>query len=255
MTETLDGTPAPLAEITRVVRLVARRDRLSDEETDDLRSLTFLKLLEDERVLQRFQRRSTMGRYLAVVVRRLLVDQRRRQFGRRRPSGAPMRVFVAESAAGGLPDPHACAEVRVALRHRRSQAAAARGAMQAALAALPRTDRALLAWRFRDGRSITDIAAALRVPPQPLYRRFDALLRALRRDVERRGAADAARDIVRECWDEENARAPLFDAPRLAGSAGAGRYNPRHADSRGMCAPADGAAGGGAAGEPASDDR
>jgi RNA polymerase sigma factor (sigma-70 family) len=254
MTDRLDGAPVPLTEVTRVVRLVARRDRLSDDEADDLRSLTFLKLLQDTRVLRRFQRRSTMATYLAVVVRRLLVDQRRRQFGRRRPSGAPMRVFVAESAAGGLPDPHACADVRVTRRHRRSQAAAARGALQAALAAMPRTDRALLAWRFRDGRSIKEIAAALRVPPQPLYRRFDALLRALRRDVERRGAADAARDIVRERWDEENAP-PLFDAPRFAGPAGAGRYNPRHADSHGMRAPADGAAGGGTAGEPAVHDR
>jgi RNA polymerase sigma factor (sigma-70 family) len=217
MTETLNGMPAPLAEVTRVVRLVARRDRLTDEETDELRSLTYLKLLQDERVFARFQHRSSLATYLAVVVRRLLVDQRRRSHGRCRPSGAPRRHFVAESAAGDLPDARACAEDAVLLRDRREQAAAARTALRAALEALPRTDRALLAWRFRDGRTIKEMAEALGVPAKPLYRRFESLLRDLRGAVERRGAAAAARDIVGDCWDEENGEPPIFDAPRFAG--------------------------------------
>ena len=214
--DTLNGCPARLAEVTRVVRLVARRDRLTDEEADELRSLTYLKLLQDSRVFERFQQRSSFATYLAVVVRRLMIDERIRRQGKRRP-GATLRRFVPESAAGHLPDTRARADAEVNRRHQRAQASAARCALCAAIAALPPADRALLAWRFRDGRTIKEIAETLQEPVKPVYRRFERVLRDLRAAVERQGAAAAAREIVRECWDEGGADSPLFEAPRLAG--------------------------------------
>lgn len=214
--DTLHGCPAPLAEVTRVVRLVARRDRLTDDEADELRSLTYLKLLQDSRVFERFQHRSSFATYLAVVVRRLLIDERIRRHGKRRRGKhgwATLRQFVPESEAADLADSRARSDGSVLEGHQRAQAAAARGALYAAVAALPPADRALLAWRFRDGRTIKEIAGMLGHPVKPVYRRFERLLRHLRAAVERQGAAAAAREIVRECWDDGEAEPPVFAAP------------------------------------------
>ncbi len=228
--ETLNGFPEPLSEVTRVVRLVARRDRLTDEEADELRSLTYLKLLQDSRVFERFQHRSSFATYLAVVVRRLMIDERIRRYGKRRrlkDGHARLRQFVPESAAGDLIDARAHADVELRRRDQRLQAATTRGALYAAVAALPAADRALLAWRFRDGRTIKEIAATLRQPVKPLYRRFERVLRDLRAAVERHGAAAAAREIVREPWDDVDTGMAVFAAPPFVTQIARSAASPR----------------------------
>jgi RNA polymerase sigma factor for flagellar operon FliA len=55
--------------------------------------------------------------------------------------------------------------------------------LEAAIGALPAADRNLLAWRYFEGRTVAEIASALRVDQKQLYRRFQHLIEQLRRTV------------------------------------------------------------------------
>jgi RNA polymerase sigma factor (sigma-70 family) len=70
------------------------------------------------------------------------------------------------------------------------------------LATLDEEDRGLIRMRFAAGLSIADIARMTRLPPRPLYRRFDDLLARLRKALQRAGISgrDAA-DILAEAMD------------------------------------------------------
>lgn len=78
------------------------------------------------------------------------------------------------------PAEHGCPDIEfqrqeavpIALRMKRE--------LKAALAALPDDDRRLLELRFRDGRTVIEIAQLLGVTPKPLYRRLERIARALR---------------------------------------------------------------------------
>lgn len=56
--------------------------------------------------------------------------------------------------------------------------------LEAAIRALPEADRNLLAWRYFEGRTVAEIASALRVNQKQLYRRFQHVLEQLRRMVD-----------------------------------------------------------------------
>ena len=64
--------------------------------------------------------------------------------------------------------------------------------LREAVRRLPSEDRCLLAQRYACGRRVTDVAAALGTERAGLYRRYDAILRRLRRILEEQGleAAD-----------------------------------------------------------------
>lgn len=81
----------PLVE--SVIREVARRQRAGGEEIAEFRSLAFIKLVEhDYAVLRRFQGHSSLRTYLAVVLQRVLLDHRNREWGRWRASTAAQRI-------------------------------------------------------------------------------------------------------------------------------------------------------------------
>lgn len=78
-----------------------------------------------------------------------------------------------------------------------------RGTLYAALSRvmeqLPPEERHILRMRFADGRSVADVARALRLEQKPLYRRIDQLRTRLRRDLEHYGVtADDVRELLAE---------------------------------------------------------
>lgn len=64
---------------------------------------------------------------------------------------------------------------------------------------LPPEERHILRMRFGDGRSVADVARALRLEQKPLYRRIDQLRAKLRVDLERCGVtAEDVRELLAE---------------------------------------------------------
>ncbi|HVG44989.1 MAG TPA: sigma-70 family RNA polymerase sigma factor [Longimicrobium sp.] len=62
---------------------------------------------------------------------------------------------------------------------------------------LPPEERHILRMRFGDGRSVADVARALRLEQKPLYRRIDQLRAKLRGDLERHGVtAEDVRELL-----------------------------------------------------------
>jgi RNA polymerase sigma factor for flagellar operon FliA len=62
---------------------------------------------------------------------------------------------------------------------------------------LPPEERHILRMRFADGRSVADVARALRLEQKPLYRRIDQLRARLRVDLERFGVtAEDVRELL-----------------------------------------------------------
>jgi RNA polymerase sigma factor (sigma-70 family) len=87
---------ASLGLIDRVARMVCGRRRLSVDETEDFVSAARLALLEDDyAVLRRYEGRSSLPAFLAVVFDHLLSDQRDHAFGRWHPSRAAERMGPA----------------------------------------------------------------------------------------------------------------------------------------------------------------
>jgi RNA polymerase sigma factor (sigma-70 family) len=73
--------------INQVVRGIARRHCLSQDETDDLRQGIHHKLIEDDyRVLRRFEKRCSLRTFLAAIVAKFFLDQRNARWGKWRPS-------------------------------------------------------------------------------------------------------------------------------------------------------------------------
>jgi RNA polymerase sigma factor (sigma-70 family) len=76
-----------LATIQRVIDFVASRRRLGPTEREDFGSYVMLKLIEDDyRRIRDFRGASRFETYLNVVIPRLLLDYRARQWGKWRPS-------------------------------------------------------------------------------------------------------------------------------------------------------------------------
>jgi RNA polymerase sigma factor for flagellar operon FliA len=84
---------ANLPLVNAVVAEVGRRHRVRGDELDEFRSLAFLKLVEhDYAVLRRFEGASSLRTYLTVVLQRVLLDYRNREWGRWRASAAATRI-------------------------------------------------------------------------------------------------------------------------------------------------------------------
>jgi RNA polymerase sigma factor (sigma-70 family) len=79
--------------VNAVVAEVARRHRVRGDALDEFRSQAFLKLVEhDYAVLRRFEGASSLRTYLTVVLQRVLLDYRNREWGRWRASAAANRM-------------------------------------------------------------------------------------------------------------------------------------------------------------------
>ena len=83
---------ANLPVIDSVVRHVCRRQHLSAAEADDFSSEVRLHIIErNYETLRKFEGRSSLRTYLAVVVQRLFLDYRNRIWGKWRPSAEARR--------------------------------------------------------------------------------------------------------------------------------------------------------------------
>lgn len=83
---------ASLPVIDDITGQVCRRHRLSATEADDFRSEVRLHFIDrDYEVLRRFERRSSLPTYVTVVIQRLFLDYRNRQWGKWRPSADARR--------------------------------------------------------------------------------------------------------------------------------------------------------------------
>jgi RNA polymerase sigma factor (sigma-70 family) len=92
-----------LATLAQVLRQVARRHRLTREDSEDFLQSAHLKLIErDYEVFRRFKGRSSLRTYLLVVCTRLLLDWRVERYGKWRPSTAAVRLGEAAVLAERL---------------------------------------------------------------------------------------------------------------------------------------------------------
>ncbi len=79
--------------VERALRWTSRRHRLAPEDAEELRSIVFLKLIEDDyAVLRKFRGESRLGTYLTTVVQRQALDYLNAKWGKWRPSRAARRM-------------------------------------------------------------------------------------------------------------------------------------------------------------------
>jgi RNA polymerase sigma factor (sigma-70 family) len=84
---------ASLPIIDDITGQICRRHRLFGAEAEDFRSEVRLHFIENNyEVQRRFEGRSSLPTYVAVVIQRLFLDYRNRQWGRWRPSAAVKRL-------------------------------------------------------------------------------------------------------------------------------------------------------------------
>ncbi|MDA8021292.1 MAG: sigma-70 family RNA polymerase sigma factor [Thermoanaerobaculia bacterium] len=82
--------------IEQVVRRIAWRNRLPPDEAEELKSIAFVRLVEnDYAVIRKFRSESTLRAFLTSVIRRLLLDLRAQKWGKWRPSRAAQRLGLA----------------------------------------------------------------------------------------------------------------------------------------------------------------
>lgn len=109
---------------------------------------------------------------------------------RPRPRQVPLDGWADRLADLPADDPCATSDLR-------RRAARLTLALQRAVSALDPPDRYLLGLRYREGRSVADIARVLGRDPKRLYRRYDWVLRRLRAELLRAEiGADEARQLV-----------------------------------------------------------
>ncbi len=225
-------------QLENIVRAVAARRRLNHDEGQELYSQVMLKVIQDDfAVLRRFRGTSRWSTYLTVIVQRVLLDHRVKEWGRWRPCARARRLGptavlldrlihrdglepaeavctlstrgIGETAelerlADQIPrrprrrlvsgDTHIDALVDEEQAGRRLESAECRRAtvrlnetLTSVLQELPARDRDLLGLRFGHGWTVRRIAEKQHWEPRPLYRRFECILRRLRRRLERVG--------------------------------------------------------------------
>jgi len=231
-----------LATLAQVLRQVARRYRLTREDTEDFLQSAHLKLIErDYEVFRQFKGRSSLRTYLLVVCTRLLLDWRVERYGKWRPSTAAIRLGEAAVVAERLmyrdgfslngafetvrlrfPSMDTTELQRIFDRlparecrrivsdymledlaappaadpleafQRETAARRIGDVLQQAVKALPADEQRLLRHRYTDGRTVPSLAESLDVEPKALYRRFETVLRRLRRTLAEAGVTSPA---------------------------------------------------------------
>jgi len=142
--------------------------------------------------------RGSFDTWLAVVTRRLCMDEHRHRYGRAQSDdpcaqtdrstrrqlvdlvGSELGLEALEGDADAVPD----------LELERTEQ---RNILDAALAQLDVTDRLMLRLRFEDGLSVPEIARLVGVDsPFRIYRQLDKVLATLRKHLEAAGIHDAS---------------------------------------------------------------
>lgn len=228
-------------QIERIIQAVSGRNRMSVEECQELYSLVMLKVIQDDyEILRGFQGKSRWSTYLTVIIQRVLLDHRVKEWGRWRPCARARRLgasaaqldrrinrdglqpseAIHEMLTRGVDETAAelerlaeqiprrprrrllrCdsylqtiatrekADQRVVAAERHRSAAFLESALAVAMKDLPAHERKLLGMRFGHGWTVRRIAASQNLEERPLYRRFDHILRQLRRRLECLGLA------------------------------------------------------------------
>ena len=155
---------------------------------------------QDSARLREFDRdgRGKFSTWLVVVAQRLCMDFKRQRYGRAREreseSARAAHIFRRRLHTMSGEEVE-LAELQASLQSADEALSALeiRHALAAAFSALPVSDRLLLKLRFVDGFSAQQIARVLHFPsPFHVYRRIDALIKTLRRELLARGIASAA---------------------------------------------------------------
>ena len=229
-----------LPVIDSAIRIVARRNHLSEDERDEFAGEVRLAFVErDYDILARFQGASSLRTYLVTVIARQFSDYRRRLWGKWRLSAeAKRRGVVAERLEVLLYRDHVTLGEAIEILQTNLGVTQSREELVALAQALPprvdrrpvsgdaltgvaagelaspevqvegdqtasRTqtlvaevlekltaqDRLILRMRFEDNISLADIARLLKLDDKKLYRRMEALLASLRKELETRGLA------------------------------------------------------------------
>jgi RNA polymerase sigma factor (sigma-70 family) len=105
------------------------------------------------------------------------------------------RAHTVALAETDLADAHASADEAALAFDARKLSVRTSGVMREALAKLPTNDRLMVDFRFGSGMTIAEISRILGIPQRPLYRRFEAVLRELRRTLH---AADIDARTIEE---------------------------------------------------------
>jgi RNA polymerase sigma factor (sigma-70 family) len=173
----------------------------STEENYDLVMDRYTYVLEhlredDFRRLRAFHEHGTakFSTWLVVVVRRLVIDHQRRQFGRNPHEGnqgdpglQTVRRRLAELVSSAVD----LSQIRDPASEDSDgvlQRGEIREALSEALETLPPRDQLLLSFRFQDEMSARRIAEVMGFPsPFHVYRRLKKVLRALRAELKSRG--------------------------------------------------------------------
>jgi RNA polymerase sigma factor for flagellar operon FliA len=122
------------------------------------------------------------------------------------------RRFESDETLANFPSAEPLPDDGVASSERRVRASEVWRALGEALEQFPDEDRLVLTMRYVDGRTVAEIAGALRLDQKRLYRRIDALLGSLRRRLETAGiGADDARDLLAHVQARMDEMSP-FDA-------------------------------------------
>jgi RNA polymerase sigma factor (sigma-70 family) len=120
-----------LTGVDKLVRFVARRHHLSRADEEEFASIVRLKLVDrDFAILRKFQGRSSITTYLAIVIERLCLDFLVAKWGKWRPSAAARRLgavailleqmlvrdgITFEEAVGTLQTNHGVSQTRAEL--------------------------------------------------------------------------------------------------------------------------------------------
>ena len=114
----------------------------------------------------------------------------------RLPARTPRR-FESDDALEGVAAEDRAADELVTESDRRETAARVSRALQSVMSELNQQDQLILLMKFEDGRTVADIATALRLEQKALYRHLAALIEKLRKGLEAEGIdAAAVRDIL-----------------------------------------------------------
>jgi len=115
----------------------------------------------------------------------------------RLPVRQPLRAMQVGPAAVEAAPAAEDAESGIGTAEHDRQRSALLAALFKVMETLPAEEQHILRMRFADGRSVADVARALRLEQKPLYRRIDQLRARLRHDLERSGiTAEAVRELI-----------------------------------------------------------
>jgi RNA polymerase sigma factor (sigma-70 family) len=142
--------------------------------------------------------RSKFTTWLVVVARRLCLDWHRQRYGRARESTQPrrdaraLRRRIVDLVVDDV-DPARAAAPEDGRPDAALESEELAGALESALAGLTARDRVLVALRFHDDLSASQIANLLGYPtPFHVYRHLNRLLAQLKDDLRRRGVRGSA---------------------------------------------------------------